>query len=55
MARWLKRLTGHQKLAGSIAVRGSEIVFLRLELDKRSSIIHDNVMFPRVVWRNTHL
>ena len=37
---WLERLTGHQKVAGLIPVWGSEIVFLRIELDKRSSITH---------------
>ena len=31
-------MTGHQKGAGSFPVWGSEIVFLRLELDKRYSI-----------------
>ena len=36
---WLERLAGHQKVAGSIPVWGSEIVFLRIELDDRSSII----------------
>ena len=38
-AQWLERLTGHQKVAGSIPVWGSEIVFLRTELDERSSVI----------------
>ena len=28
-----ERLTGHQKVAGSIPVWDSEIVFLRIELD----------------------
>ena len=35
----LERLTSHQKVAGSIPVWGSEIVFLRIELDDRSTII----------------
>ena len=39
MAQWLERLTGHQKVAGSISVWSSEIVFLMIELDERSSII----------------
>ena len=30
----LERLTGHQKVPGSVPVRGSEIVFLRFELDR---------------------
>ena len=38
-AQWLERLTGHQKAVGSIPVWGSEIIFLRIELDDRSSII----------------
>ena len=33
------QLIGHQKVADSIPVWGSEIVFLRIELDERSSII----------------
>ena len=39
VAQWLERLTGHQKTSGSILVWRSEIVFLRLKLDERSSII----------------
>ena len=27
--QWLERLTGHQRVAGSISVWGSEILFLR--------------------------
>ena len=42
--QWLERLTGHQKVAGSIPVWGSEIVFLRIELDERSSLIQDLLM-----------
>ena len=38
--QWLERLTGHQKVAGLIPVSSSEVVFLRLELDESSSIIH---------------
>ena len=38
MAQWLERLTGRQKVAGLISVGGSEIVFLSVELDDRSSI-----------------
>ena len=33
-----ERLTGHQKVAGSIPFLGSEIVFLSMELDDRSFI-----------------
>ena len=36
VAQWLERLTGHQKIAASIPVWSSEIVFLRLGLDERS-------------------
>ena len=39
VAQWLERLTGHQKVASSIPVWGSEIVFLRLGLHERSSTI----------------
>ena len=46
VAQWLKRLTDHQKVAGSIPVCGSEIVFLRIELDKRSPIISRYVQVP---------
>ena len=35
----LERLTGYQKVAGLLPGRGSEIFFLRIELDDRSSII----------------
>ena len=41
VAQWLERLTGDQKVVGTIPVWGLEIVFLRLELYKRSSIIQD--------------
>ena len=36
--RYVKLLNRHQKVAGSIPVWGSEIVFLSIELDDRSSI-----------------
>ena len=39
VVQWLQRLTGHQKVAGSIPVWGSKIVFLRIELDECPSII----------------
>ena len=39
VAQWLERLTGHQKVAGSISVWGSEIVFLSIGLDDNLSII----------------
>ena len=39
VAQWLERLSGHQNVAGSMSVWGSEIVFLRTELDERSYII----------------
>ena len=39
VAQWLERLTGHQKVPGSIPFWGSEIVFMRMQLDDRSSII----------------
>ena len=42
---WLQRLTGHEKVAGSTPVWGSEIVFLRRELDDRSSIILHSLCF----------
>ena len=38
VAQWLERLTGHQ-VASFIPVWGSEIVFVRIELHDRSSII----------------
>ena len=38
-AQWLEHLTGHQKVAGSIPVWGSEIVFLSIGLDDHLSII----------------
>ena len=44
VAQWLERLTGHHKVAGSIPVWGSEIVFLRIELDERSSVIQDFIL-----------
>ena len=34
-------LNSHQKVAASIPVWGSEIVFMRMELDERSSISQD--------------
>ena len=34
----IERLNGHQKFAGSFTVWGSEIVFLSIKLDERSSI-----------------
>ena len=36
---WLERLTGHQRVEGSIPVWDSEIVLPRIELDEPSSII----------------
>ena len=36
-------VTGHYQVAGSIPVWGSEIVFLRFEVDERPMIIHSNV------------
>ena len=45
-AQWLQRLTGHQKVAAWIPVCGSEIVFLRIELDENSSIIRDIFKLP---------
>ena len=46
VAQWLERVTGHQKVAGSIPVWGSEIVFLRIEHDERSTIIQDISKLP---------
>ena len=37
VAQWLERFTGHQKVAGSIPVWDSEIVFLSMGLDDHSS------------------
>ena len=48
LAQWLKRFTGRRQVgvAGSIpSACRSEISFLRLELDERSSIIEDLDMF----------
>ena len=42
-------LTGHQKVAGSIPVWGSEIVFLRTELDERSSLIHEIFVYETCI------
>ena len=43
--------TGHRKIAGSIPLYGSKIVFLKTELDERSSIIHISKLphFPKYV------
>ena len=41
LAPWLSILSfGHQKVVGSIPVWGSEIIFLRIDLDDHSSIIY---------------
>ena len=43
--RWTIVKLYHQKVAGSIPVWGSEIVFLGIELDDRSSIISTWTLF----------
>ena len=40
-AQWFERLTSHQKVAGLIW--GSEIIFVRIELSERSSLIQSTV------------
>ena len=49
-AQCSERFAGHQKIAGSTSIWGSEIeiVFLRLGLDERSSIISDISKLPRL-------
>ena len=39
------RFTGNQQIAGSILVWGSQIIFMRFELDKHSTIINEGVFF----------
>ena len=48
VTQWLEFLIGHQKVAGSIPVWGSEIVFLRIELDERSSLIQKYLQVPTI-------
>ena len=53
VAQWLEHLTGHQKVAGSIPVWDSEIIFL-IELDDLSSIISRDLQTLTILTHKFH-